>query len=31
VLNVSDVGFLTPAGALYLTYQIAKESMAQQA
>jgi hypothetical protein len=30
VLNVSDVGFLSPAGALYLTYQIGKESMAQQ-
>jgi hypothetical protein len=30
VLSVSDVGFLTAAGALYLTYQLAKESMAQQ-
>lgn len=29
VLNVNDVGFLTPAGALYLTYQLAKEAMAQ--
>jgi hypothetical protein len=29
VLNVNDVGFLTPAGALYLTYQIGKEAMAQ--
>jgi hypothetical protein len=25
VLNVNDVGFLTPAGALYLTYQLTKE------
>jgi hypothetical protein len=31
VLNVNDVGFLTPAGALYLTYQLTKEAMAQQA
>ena len=30
VLNVNDVGFLTPAGALYMAYQIGKESMAQQ-
>jgi hypothetical protein len=29
VLNVNDVGFITPAGALYLTYQIGKETMAQ--
>ncbi len=29
VLNVNDVGFLTPAGALYMAYQISKESMAQ--
>jgi hypothetical protein len=28
VLNVNDVGFLTPAGALYMTYQITKEAMA---
>jgi hypothetical protein len=28
VLNVNDVGFITPAGALYLTYQIGKEAMA---
>jgi hypothetical protein len=28
VLNVNDVGFLTPAGALYMAYQIGKESMA---
>ena len=28
VLNVNDVGFLTPAGALYLTYQLTKEAMA---
>jgi len=25
VLNVNDVGFLTPAGALYMIYQIEKE------
>ena len=25
VLNVNDVGFLTPAGALYMVYQIEKE------
>ena len=31
VLNVNDVGFLTPAGALYLIYQIGKEAMAQPA
>jgi hypothetical protein len=31
VLSVSDVGFQTPAGALYLTYQLAKEAMAGQA
>lgn len=30
VLNVNDVGFLTPAGALYMAYQMAKESIAQQ-
>lgn len=30
VLNVNDVGFLTPAGALYMAYQIGKESLAQQ-
>ncbi len=30
VLNVNDVGFVTPAGALYMAYQIGKESMAQQ-
>lgn len=29
VLSVNDVGFLTPAGALYLVYQTSKESMAQ--
>ena len=27
VLNVNDVGFLTPAGALYMIYQITKEGM----
>jgi hypothetical protein len=31
VLNVNDVGFLTPAGAMYLTYQLTKEAMAAQA
>ncbi|MGB0063870.1 MAG: hypothetical protein WBP85_05435 [Terracidiphilus sp.] len=30
VLNVNDVGFLTPAGALYMAYQIGKESIANQ-
>ena len=30
VLNVNDVGFLTPAGARYMVYQITKEGMAQQ-
>lgn len=30
VLNVNDVGFLSPAGALYMAYQLAKESMAQR-
>jgi hypothetical protein len=28
VLSVNDVGFLTPAGALYLVYQTTKEAMA---
>ncbi|MGO9237004.1 MAG: hypothetical protein ACLP4V_24130 [Methylocella sp.] len=28
VLSVNDVGFLTPAGALYLIYQTQKEAMA---
>jgi hypothetical protein len=28
VLNVNDVGFLNPAGALYMVYQIEKEVMA---
>ncbi len=28
VLNVNDVGFLTPAGALYMVYQIEKEALA---
>jgi hypothetical protein len=31
VLNVMDVGFLSPAGALYLAYQLSKEAMAGQA
>jgi len=28
VLNVNDTGFLNPAGALYMVYQIEKEAMA---
>jgi hypothetical protein len=28
VLNVNDVGFLTPAGALYMAYQLNKEALA---
>ena len=31
VLNVNDVTFISPAGALYMAYQIAKETMAGQA
>ena len=31
VLSINDVGFLTPAGAMYMIYQITKESLAQQA
>lgn len=31
VLNVNDVGFLSPAGSLYMIYQTTKESLAQQA
>ena len=31
VLNVNDVGFVSPAGALYMAYQLAKEAMAGQA
>jgi hypothetical protein len=30
VLNINDVGFLTPAGAMYMAYQMGKESIAQQ-
>jgi hypothetical protein len=30
VLNVNDAGFLSPAGALYMAYQIGKEAMAQR-
>jgi len=30
VLNVNDVGFLTPAGAMYMAYQMSKESIAQR-
>jgi hypothetical protein len=29
VLNVNDVGFLTPAGAMYMAYQMNKEAIAQ--
>lgn len=29
VLSVNDVGFLTPAGALYMAYQMSKEGIAQ--
>jgi hypothetical protein len=29
VLSVNDVGFLTPAGALYMVYQLSKEALAQ--
>jgi len=28
VLNINDVGFLTPAGALYMVYQVQKEALA---
>jgi hypothetical protein len=28
VLNVNDTGFLNPAGALYMVYQVQKEAMA---
>jgi hypothetical protein len=28
VLNVNDVGFLTPAGSLYMVYQVEKEALA---
>ena len=28
VLNVNDVGFLTPAGSLYMVYQLQKEALA---
>jgi hypothetical protein len=31
VLSITDVGFLTPAGALYMAYQLGKESLAAQA
>jgi len=31
VLNVNDVGFLTPAGAMYMAYQMSKESLAGRA
>jgi hypothetical protein len=29
VLSINDVGFLTPAGSLYMIYQTTKESLAQ--
>jgi hypothetical protein len=31
VLNVNDVGFLSPAGSMYMIYQTTKEALAQQA
>jgi len=31
VLNINDVAFVSPAGGLYMAYQIAKEAMAAQA
>lgn len=31
VLSVNDVGFLTPAGAMYMIYQITKEALAERA
>ena len=31
VLSVNDVGFLTPAGAMYMIYQTTKEALAQLA
>ena len=31
VLNVNDVGFQSPAGAMYMIYQTTKEALAQQA
>ena len=31
VLNVNDVGFVTPAGVLYMAYQIQKEALATMA
>jgi hypothetical protein len=31
VLSVNDVGFVTPAGAMYMIYQTTKESLAAQA
>lgn len=31
VLNINDVQFVSPAGGLYMAYQIAKEAMAAQA
>lgn len=31
VLSVNDVGFLSPAGSMYMIYQTSKEALAQQA
>ena len=31
VLSVNDVGFLSPAGAMYMIYQTTKEALAQRA
>lgn len=31
VLSINDVSFISPAGGLYMAYQLAKEAMAQQA
>ena len=31
VLNVNDVGFLTPAGAMYMAYQLSTEALAGRA
>jgi hypothetical protein len=30
VLSVNDVGFLSPAGAMYMIYQTTKEALAQR-
>lgn len=31
VLSINDVSFISPAGGIYMAYQLAKEAMAQQA